>query len=67
MRASISLDIETFPGAIMKASYLDVKITSLYPATQYPATQYPATQYPATQHPAKEMGHVGPVAVPAVR
>jgi hypothetical protein len=62
MRASISLDIETFPGAIMKASYLDVKITSLYPATQYPATQYPATQ-----HPAKEMGHVGPVAVPAVR
>jgi hypothetical protein len=62
MRASISLDIETFPGAIMKASYLDVKITGLYPATQYPATQYPATQ-----HPAKEMGHVGPVAVPAVR
>jgi hypothetical protein len=57
MRASISLDIETFPGAIMKASYLDVKITGLYPATQYPATQ----------HPAKEMGHVGPVAVPAVR
>jgi hypothetical protein len=46
MGVSISLDIETFPGAIMKASYLDVEIV---------------------RYPAKEMGHVGPSAVPAVR
>jgi hypothetical protein len=29
MRASISLDIETFSRAIMKASYLDVEIAAM--------------------------------------
>jgi hypothetical protein len=48
MPDSISLDIETFPGAIMGISYLDVKIADV-------------------KIPSKEMGHVGPGAVPAVR
>jgi hypothetical protein len=48
MGPSISLDIETFPGAIMRVSYLDVEIADI-------------------KIPVKEMGHVGPGAVPAVR
>jgi hypothetical protein len=53
MPDSISLDIETFLGAIMDASYLDIKIT--------------ASEIAERDTPSKEMGHVGPGAVPAVR